>query len=36
MQIPAFMSFWYDVVPLSVATVLVIAVIIYDLERGKR
>jgi len=30
------MSFWYDIIPLSVATALVIAVIIYDLMRDKR
>ena len=36
MHIPAFMSFWYDIIPLSVATALVIAVIIYDLMRDKR
>ncbi len=35
MQIPAFMSFWYDVVPLSVATLVVAIVIIVDRVRRK-
>lgn len=30
MHIPAFMSFWYDVVPLTVATIMVAGAIIRD------
>ena len=36
MQVPAFMSFWYDVVPLSFATIVVVSMIIADKIKQKK
>lgn len=36
MQVPAFMSFWYDVVPLSFATIVVVSMVIVDKVRQRK